>query len=91
MGRPRGKLTKKRRDELRAKRKHEREQFKSFDNPDAVMTFDVWCRVNSFSHSTGKRVLGSGACRYVQLSEKRKGITVRDNREYQQSRSRGGE
>jgi len=91
MGRPPGKLTKKRRDELRAKRQAERESFTQHDNPDAVMTFSAWCRLNSFSESTGKRVLASGACRYVQLSEKRKGITNRDNREYQERCARGGE
>jgi hypothetical protein len=91
MARRRGKLSNKRKTELRAKRLAERERYTQYDNDDQVLTFDQWCRLNNFSTTTGKRVLGSGACRYVKLSAKRKGITIRDNREYQQSRSHGGE
>jgi hypothetical protein len=59
-----------------------------FHNDDQVMSFAQWCALNGFSEPTGKRVLGRGDCAYVQLNLRRIGITVRDNREYQQSRTR---
>jgi hypothetical protein len=59
-----------------------------FQNDDQVMSFAQWCELNGFSQPTGKRVLARGDCEYIQLSARRIGITVRGNREYQQSRTR---
>jgi hypothetical protein len=73
---------------LRAKREANRERYTDYDNPNQVLAFKQWCRVNKFSDSTGKRVLASGACKYVMLSERRIGITVGANREYQQNRTK---
>ena len=54
---------------------------------DRVMSFDDWCKLNGFSRSTGQRIVASGnGPRFIQLSEKRKGVTVGENRRWQQSR-----
>jgi hypothetical protein len=54
---------------------------------DRVMSFIEWCDLNSFSRSTGQRILAGGkGPRFIQLSEKRKGVTVGENRRWQESR-----
>jgi hypothetical protein len=54
-----------------------------------VLTFNEWCVLNALSERTGRRILKSGTGpRIVQLSARRFGITVRANREWQQSRER---
>jgi hypothetical protein len=54
---------------------------------DRVMSFDDWCKLNNFSRSTGQRIIGAGkGPQFIQLSEKRKGVTVGENRRWQQSR-----
>jgi hypothetical protein len=58
-------------------------------NDDQVLTFAEWARLNSLSPRNGRRILQSGAGpRVVQLSARRIGITIRSNREWQQSRER---
>jgi hypothetical protein len=57
---------------------------------DRCMTFSEWCLVNSIGERTGRRIIKSGNGPVVtQLSEKRIGITVGNNRAWQQSRARG--
>jgi predicted DNA-binding transcriptional regulator AlpA len=54
---------------------------------DRVMSFDDWCNLNGFSRSTGQRLVASGnGPQFIQLSEKRKGVTIGENRRWQQSR-----
>jgi predicted DNA-binding transcriptional regulator AlpA len=54
---------------------------------DRVMSFDDWCNLNGFSRSTGQRIVASGkGPRFIQLSAKRKGVTIGENRQWQQSR-----
>jgi predicted DNA-binding transcriptional regulator AlpA len=54
-----------------------------------VMTLTEWCQLNSFSVDTGKRLIKSGrGPRVLQLSDRRIGITVAANREWQQARER---
>lgn len=54
---------------------------------DRVMSFDDWCNLNGFSRSTGQRIVASGkGPRFIQLSPKRKGVTIGENRRWQQSR-----
>jgi predicted DNA-binding transcriptional regulator AlpA len=54
---------------------------------DRVISFIEWCDLNGFSRSTGQRLIASGkGPRFIQLSEKRKGVTVGENRRWQQSR-----
>jgi predicted DNA-binding transcriptional regulator AlpA len=55
---------------------------------DRVMTFAEWCLLNGFSQSTGQRLIASGqAPVFIQLSLRRKGVTVGENRRWQQSRA----
>lgn len=54
---------------------------------DSVLTFAEWCQLNSFSLSTGQRLIASGQGPvFVQLSARRKGVTVAENRRWQASR-----
>jgi hypothetical protein len=73
--------------------KHPRQLAETLANlDDRVLTFVEWCALNSFSKSTGVRILnGEHGDRpeVTWLSPKRKGITVRANREWQQRRVRG--
>ena len=47
---------------------------------DRVMSFDDWCKLNRFSRSTGQRILAAGkGPQFIQLSERRKGVTVAEN------------
>jgi hypothetical protein len=53
---------------------------------DQVLTFKQWCALNNFSERTGARVLGSSnKPKVLQLSDKRIGIRVRDNRTWQET------
>lgn len=54
---------------------------------DCVLSFDEWCRLNGFSRSTGERMVKAGQGPvFVQLSARRKGVTVAENRRWQASR-----
>jgi hypothetical protein len=54
---------------------------------DRVMSFDDWCKLNRFSRSTGQRIIAAGnGPQFIQLSERRKGVTVGENRRWQKSR-----
>src|SRR5262249_7101681 len=54
-----------------------------------VLSFAQWCALNGISKRTGRRLLAAGDGPVVtQLSEKRIGITVRNNRAWQASRAR---
>lgn len=54
---------------------------------DRVLGFDDWCRLNKFSRSTGQRIVAAGnGPRFIQLSTRRKGVTVGENRRWQESR-----
>jgi hypothetical protein len=56
---------------------------------DAVLTLDMWARLNGFSPRTGRRILKSGTGpKVLQLSTQRRGITVKENRRWQESRTR---
>ena len=51
-----------------------------------VLTLKEWCKLNTLSFATGKRILASGD--RVQLSARRVGIRVIDNRIWQEERLR---
>ncbi|MGA2056907.1 MAG: transcriptional regulator [Bradyrhizobium sp.] len=54
---------------------------------DCVMSFDEWCKLNGFSRSTGQRLIAAGkGPQFIRLSERRKGVTVAENRRWQASR-----
>jgi predicted DNA-binding transcriptional regulator AlpA len=54
---------------------------------DRVLTIRQWCQLNSFSKSTGERMLKSGkGPKVTHLSTRRLGIRVGDNRRWQEAR-----
>jgi hypothetical protein len=54
-----------------------------------VLTFAQWCQLNNFSEATGNRILKSGdGPKVVQLSTRRRGIRVIDNRKWQEANAR---
>jgi len=53
------------------------------------MTVHEWCTLNRISVRAGRRILASpDAPRIVQLSARRRGVTVRANRAWQHARER---
>jgi hypothetical protein len=56
---------------------------------DWVMPFSLWCEVNNFSPATGRRLrkAGKGPV-FTQISDRRIGVTVRNNRAWQESRAK---
>jgi hypothetical protein len=56
---------------------------------DRVLSFRQWCELNGMGLRTGRRILRSGRGPVVtQLTERRIGIRVADNRRWQASRAR---
>ncbi|EIG63471.1 AlpA family transcriptional regulator [Bradyrhizobium sp. WSM1253] len=54
---------------------------------DRVLSFAEWCKLNGFSLSTGQRIIAAGTGpTFIKLSERRKGVTVAENRRWQASR-----
>jgi hypothetical protein len=71
----------------KAERQHLRQRFAEDD--DAVLTVKEWCTLNGFSSRTGRRILKSGNGPVVtKLTGKLIGVSRRNNRAWQQSRSR---
>jgi hypothetical protein len=68
-------------------RPHLREQ-QSIEG-DRVLTFAEWCALNKIGQRTGRRIIRSGNGPVVtQLSERRIGITIANNRAWQASKAR---
>jgi hypothetical protein len=58
---------------------------------DKVLTFAEWCKLNRIGQRTGRRIIKSpGGPVVTQLSERRIGITVGNNRRWQTARARQG-
>ena len=56
---------------------------------DKILTFAEWCALNGIGKRTGRHILTSGGGPVVtQLSERRIGITVGNNRRWQEARAR---
>jgi hypothetical protein len=54
-----------------------------------ILSFKQWCRLNSISEATGRRLIKAGKVRIVRLSERRIGIGENDNADFQASCARG--
>jgi hypothetical protein len=54
-----------------------------------ILSFKEWCRLNSISESTGRRIIAAGKVRVTQLSERRIGVGEDDNAEFQARCARG--
>lgn len=62
----------------------------SVSHDDQVLTFLEWCKLNRISERTGRRILdGPNPPKVTFLSPRRVGITVRNNRAWQQANERG--
>jgi hypothetical protein len=58
-------------------------------NDTRVLSIRKWCEVNDFSFDTGKRLIKAGKGPVItQISDRRIGITVANNRAWQKSRER---
>jgi len=58
-------------------------------NADQVLSFKQWCALNNISKRTGLRIIKRpGGPVVTRLSERRLGITIANNRAWQQSRER---
>jgi len=70
-----------------ARREEQRERSLA-NRENTILTFREWCAANSFSEATGHRIRKSGTGpRFVKLSARRIGVTVRDNVAWQESRA----
>ena len=59
------------------------------NHDDQILTFPEWCRLNRVSERTGRRILAApGGPVVTWLSTHRMGITVRANRDWQQSKQK---
>jgi hypothetical protein len=59
------------------------------EDDDAVLTFKEWCALNAFSERQGRRILkGPNGPVVTMLSDKRIGVSRRNNRAWQESRAR---
>jgi hypothetical protein len=54
---------------------------------DQVLTFPQWCELNAISEPTGHRIKKKHPEYFIWLSDRRVGITVRSNREFQAART----
>jgi hypothetical protein len=60
------------------------------DNDHRILSFREWCELNGFSPATGRRVISSADGPVVtQLSARRIGITIANNRAWQAAHARG--
>jgi hypothetical protein len=58
-------------------------------NQHQILTFLEWCRLNKISAATGRRIRKSGkGPPFVQLSDRRIGVTVGANAAWQAARAR---
>jgi hypothetical protein len=83
--------TKQQREERLAKGRAERLALRQrlAEDDDAVLTFKEWCALNGHSERQGRRILTSGNGPTVtQLSDRRIGISRRNNRIWQAQRAR---
>jgi hypothetical protein len=83
--------TEQQREQRLEKGRAERRQLRQrlVEDDDAVLTFKEWCAVNGHSERQGRRILASGKGPTVtQISDRRIGISRRNNREWQAARAR---
>jgi len=57
-------------------------------NQHQVITFLEWCSLNKISPATGRRIRKSGkGPKFIRLSDRRIGVTVGENRAWQEARA----
>jgi hypothetical protein len=90
--RPSRRKSKLEREQAKKKRRAQAERDRASvpDNDHCVMSFAQWCAINGFSLATGRRIISAGNGPVLtQLSERRVGVIVANNRTWQASRARG--
>jgi hypothetical protein len=74
--------------EAERRRRQAEERDRALDDQ-RVMTLRQWCEVNGFSWDTGRRLIKAGKGPIItQISDRRIGVTIGNNRRWQQSRER---
>jgi hypothetical protein len=63
------------------RRQRQRETFRRTSQ--RILSFKDWCRLNSISEATGRRLIRAGKVRITRLSERRIGIGELDNADFQ--------
>jgi hypothetical protein len=77
----------KRKQEILARRKQRLDALPTVLKDDQVLVFCEWCALNRLSERNGRRIFGApGGPTLTQISPKRFGVTVANNRAWQQSR-----
>jgi len=72
------------------RRRRQSEHDRANTDDHKVLNFKQWCELNGFSLSTGRRIISAGTGPIItQLSPRRIGITIANNRAWQGSRARG--
>ena len=78
-----------RREADRIRRESNRAEALRQNDDHCVLTFQQWCARNGFSYATGRRLIKAGEGPIVtRLSVRRIGVTVANNRKWQEARSR---
>ena len=75
---------------LREAERRKRQRKESRRKSQRILSFRDWCRLNSISESTGRRIIAAGKVRVTQLSERRIGVGEEDNADFQARCTRGG-
>ncbi len=71
------------------RRRQQSERDQAIHDDYRVLSFRKWCELNGFSEATGRRIIAAGNGPIItQLSTRRIGITVGNNRLWQESRTR---
>lgn len=71
-----------------AKRRRRQSERDRANNDNQVLTFGEWCSSNTFSPATGRRIRKAGkGPRFIQLSDRRIGVTIGENRAWQEARA----
>jgi hypothetical protein len=73
----------------RQSRQEARTQALHHDNEHSVLSFLQWCALNGFSPATGRRLIAKDkGPAIIRLSERRIGVTIGANRQWQEARTR---
>jgi hypothetical protein len=74
---------------LREAERRQRQRKESHRKSQRILSFRDWCRLNSISESTGRRIIAAGKVRVTHLSERRIGVGEDDNADFQWRCARG--
>jgi hypothetical protein len=87
-----GRLPRKSKKQVLRHKQERQQRFSALlqDSDNRILSFREWCQLNCISERTGRRIVAGGTGPVVtQLSAHRIGISVGNNRRWQESRARG--